>query len=186
MRDVLRWITPIVVGLLLVVMSGCDSGGTGGEAIELSDAASAAGWIAVDPIEVSLPTSDPVGDAGETGPASTDGDVIVNIFRASYCAPCRDEMPVLEDVAQGGRVEVVGVTRDTRASYAERSMRQAGVTYPNYADADATLAIDLDGRVPLNAIPATVLVRDGVAVAVHVGELKTAADVLSVLEVGDA
>jgi thiol-disulfide isomerase/thioredoxin len=169
----------IAVTALMFSVASCGTSAGGAPRASLSDRAVKAGWISVDPIKVVLPTADRV--QGPTKSLDTSGEVIVNVW-ASYCGPCVAEMPVLEQVVQTGRVEVVGMTRDIRTSYAKNSIRDAGVTYPIYKDPGATLAIRLDGRIPLNAIPSTILLRQGEVVAVHIGELRTTGDVLSVLD----
>lgn len=74
--------------------------------------------------------------------------VIVNVW-ASWCAPCRTEMPLLERAARtfDGRVAFVGVaSRDARDD-AQRFLDDIGVTYPNVFDAtgDVRKALSLRG-----------------------------------------
>jgi thiol-disulfide isomerase/thioredoxin len=62
--------------------------------------------------------------------------VIVNVW-ASWCAPCRTEMPLLERAARtfDGRVAFLGVaSRDARDD-AQGFLDEIGVTYPNVFDA---------------------------------------------------
>ncbi|MET3961694.1 thiol-disulfide isomerase/thioredoxin [Marmoricola sp. OAE513] len=137
------------------------------------------GWSAVDPIAVDFPTDDPLGD-GATLPTG-DEPYLVNIW-ASWCVPCKTELPLLQSVAASGALDVVGFSRDRSAGNAEEALADADVTYPNWLDSGADLVVALDGRVPLSAVPSTVLVRDGRVVAVHVGELKSRSEVLQALE----
>src|SRR3546814_8760254 len=61
--------------------------------------------------------------------------VVVNIW-ASWCAPCRTEMPLLERAARTyeGRVAFLGVaSRDDRQD-AAAFLDDVGVTYPNVFD----------------------------------------------------
>jgi thiol-disulfide isomerase/thioredoxin len=82
---------------------------------------------------------------------------VINLW-ASYCGPCRTELPALQDFADGvgGRVQVLGVaTRDDwdKAAYAGADF---GVRYANLYDPDQTLLTAL-GR---NAIPVTLFVDE--------------------------
>ena len=85
-------------------------------------------------------------------------------FWASWCVPCRTEMPALEAAHErfGGRVAFVGVDhQDDRAS-AVRLVAQTGVTYESGFDPQGTVA----AAYGLYGLPTTVLVSaDGVVVA---------------------
>ncbi len=89
---------------------------------------------------------------------------VVNLW-ASWCTPCRDELPVLQDfyTRAKGKVRMIGVDfEDTRPGAALQLLRQSGVTYPQVADFDK--AVD-EGLGP-HPVPMTVLVAaDGEVVA---------------------
>ena len=97
--------------------------------------------------------------------------VIVNLW-ASWCGPCREEMPVLQAAHQqyGERVQFLGVdTKDTTDSAAD-FLGVVGVTYPQVSDADGELLNHLG----LPGLPVTVaLDPDGRVVDTHVGQLDT-------------
>ncbi len=99
------------------------------------------------------------------------GPVIVNLW-ASWCGPCREEMPVLQAAHEryGERVQFLGVdTKDTTDSAAD-FLGVVGVTYPQVADADGELLNHLG----LPGLPVTVaLDPDGRVVDTHVGQLDT-------------
>jgi cytochrome c biogenesis protein CcmG/thiol:disulfide interchange protein DsbE len=67
------------------------------------------------------------------------GRVVVVNFWASWCVPCREEMPALEEVSQGyaeaGKpVTVIGVDASDVRSEAARFLDEVGVTYPTVYD----------------------------------------------------
>src|SRR5215211_54568 len=71
--------------------------------------------------------------------ASLRGRVVVVNFWASWCRPCRDEMPALEQVSRayaeaGKPVTVVGVDASDVRSAANDFLTTAGVTYPTVFD----------------------------------------------------
>jgi cytochrome c biogenesis protein CcmG, thiol:disulfide interchange protein DsbE len=102
--------------------------------------------------------------------AGLDGPVVLNVW-ASYCAPCREELPVLEQLHQaaGDDLTVLGVDyEDPAPGAALRLAADAGVTFPSVADPGADLRADLE----IIALPQTVFVAaDGSVVATERREL---------------
>jgi len=83
------------------------------------------------------------------------GPMVINLW-ASYCAPCREEMPHIQQFATtyAGKVEVLGVDYydDTRAG--REFAKSVGATYRMVVDAKPVI------RAP--ALPVTILLdRDG-------------------------
>ena len=101
--------------------------------------------------------------------------VVVNIW-AAWCGPCRQELPVLQDVSvdYGTRVAFLGVDlRDERGA-AERLLRRFPVSYPSVEDPDGRLFQDLG----LQGVPSTLFydVRGGEPAFVHQGPYYERAD----------
>ena len=90
--------------------------------------------------ELTLPClgpGDPVQLAGLTGRPR-----LVNIW-ASWCGPCRAEMPWLQQVHDTGAVEVLGVDAEDQASAAGSLLDQLDVTFPSVYDPKNELAREI-------------------------------------------
>lgn len=129
-------------------------------------------WHAVTGRALALPSGTPssIQDAGP------DQLVLIN-FWASWCPPCKTEVPLLQRLSQRGDVQVLGVSRDLNPAYAAEALRKAQANYPDVMDKDGTYSASLRGLIPLNAIPASVLVQNGRAIAVHAGPFDNWKDV---------
>lgn len=109
----------------------------------------------------------------ETGNSTAwpdDGRPVVINFWASWCTPCRKEMPAFEQVANelGDQVTIIGVTDEADLDAARGAAEQAGVTYPLLVDEGLSVQADLG----VTGLPATVFVdADGTVVGKHLGAM---------------
>ncbi len=154
-----------VVVLLVVGLANKDLGTSIQDALDAGDRPVAP--------ELSLPVlaaGDGVGPVGESvSLGDLDGRIVVLNFWASWCDPCEEEAPVLEEVARRYRrsadVVVVGVdVQDLREKALEFIERNA-LTYPSLRDGGGgvqkayqvpalpeTFIIDPEGRIALKVI----------------------------------
>ena len=84
---------------------------------------------------------------------------VVNLW-GSWCGPCREELPLLQELADvaGDRVRVVGVISKDGVPQAQSFAADAGVTVPSAFDGEGELMAELG----LNGLPYTAfLAADG-------------------------
>ena len=69
--------------------------------------------------------------------------VVVNVW-ASWCGPCRTEMPALQRVAlkRGSEVALIGVNLKDNRGAARRFLQTVPLTYPSYEDPDGRIYND--------------------------------------------
>ena len=115
----------------------------------------------------------PVGGGEGTGFATADlseGVHVVNIW-ASWCGPCRQEHPLLMQLAEDGRFRLAGINYKDVGENALRFLGALGNPF-DIAGADRTGAIGIDWGV--TGVPETFIVKDGIIVHKFSGPLNEA------------
>jgi len=117
----------------------------------------------------------------DVGGAVAGMPTLLNLW-ASWCAPCREEMPVLDAYKEiPGAVRVIGVNVRDRPSSAAALLRDLHIGYPSFTDADPvaralgapqllplSYLVDTDGsvrRLPMTVFRDVAAVTDAVAAA---------------------
>ena len=108
---------------------------------------------------------------GANVPALTDAAIrgrltLVNVF-ASWCVPCRQEHPLMKELAKDNRIQIVGINYKDRAENALRFLGELGNPY-------AAIGVDPNGKAAIDwgvyGIPESYLVAaDGTILYKRVG-----------------
>jgi thiol-disulfide isomerase/thioredoxin len=128
------------------------------------DAMSADGAVNGGLPPIALPCLD---GSGETSLSSLRGPLVLTIW-ASWCVPCRRELPAFAAVHEraveaGDPVRIVGLNWLDDSVSAVQFAQEIGVTFPSFFDADGIVR----GPLRINAQPATLFV-DATGRVVHV------------------
>lgn len=101
--------------------------------------------------------------------------LIINVW-ASWCGPCRQEMPSLMRLASrhsGKQFNVIGISTDDYPEKAYSFVEKAGITFDNFIDRK----LQLENMLGANKLPLTVLVdKNGKVLSKHYGAQDWASD----------
>lgn len=118
--------------------------------------------------ETKLPALDGASLSGLDSSAFAGKITLVNVF-ASWCAPCREEHPVLMALSQDKRFDIVGLNYKDKPENARRFLGEMGNPYQ-------AIGVDPAGRTAIDwgvyGVPETFLIgRDGKVAFKHVGPI---------------
>lgn len=151
---------------LVLGVSGCTAGRTDGGA----GPANQQGYVGSKQVVTEIPPADRVPQPTVAGQdldgkplASADyaGKVLVLNVWGSWCNPCREEAPALQQasVETAKVAQFVGInTRDSDPAMAQAFVRANGITYPSIYDPAGTTLLAFAKTAPANAIPSTLII----------------------------
>jgi thiol-disulfide isomerase/thioredoxin len=104
--------------------------------------------------------------------------VMVN-FWATWCGPCRSEMPLLQHIHEEGRAMLLAVNVGENSSQVGQFMESAGFTFTVMLDKQATVA----QKYNVTGIPATFFIdREGVIQEIQVGAFRNQVEIENILD----
>jgi thiol-disulfide isomerase/thioredoxin len=112
-----------------------------------------------------------LGTEGTVSTADYRGKVIVLNVWGSWCAPCRQEAPDLQEASRETAevAQFIGInSRDTDPAPAEAFTRAFGVTYPSIYDANGKVLLNFAGKLPLSTFPSTLIIDREGGIAVRI------------------
>ena len=122
------------------------------------------------------PLSDPASTVTSWQQVAGGNQRILLNFWASWCIPCRDEIPLLFDYSSSfvPGATVLGVLYKDSVGPAAAAAAELGATWTTLIDADGAIA----AQVPVNAAPLTLLLDvDGVVLDYRVGPFTSVAEI---------
>jgi thiol-disulfide isomerase/thioredoxin len=77
------------------------------------------------------------------------GPAIINVW-GSWCAPCREEMPFLRELAATGKVKIIGIdVEEPNIEKGRKFVINQGITWPNLYDRDGSTKSTFGMGVPV-------------------------------------
>lgn len=156
----------VLTAALVFGVSACSTGRTDGGAGQ----ANQQGYVGSTPVVTEISPADRVAQPAVAGqsldgkPLSTAdyvGKVLVVNVWGSWCSPCREEAPGLQQAStETAKVaQFLGInTRDYDPAPAQAFIRANAITYPSIYDPDGTTLLAFTKTAPAKAIPTTLII----------------------------
>ena len=179
----------LLAALALTALTGCGSASDGDGFARPSEI----GFISGDGSVSFVAESDrgePVEFAGkslEGQDLSTTGQAkarVINVW-ASWCAPCRAEAQVLNEVAEATKsegVDFIGVNVRDSLTSAQAFQRRFDVVYPSIFDPSSQTLLSFGNTLPPSAIPSTLVLDDENRIAARILGATTAPTLRAVID----
>jgi thiol-disulfide isomerase/thioredoxin len=106
------------------------------------------------------------------------GPAIINVW-GSWCAPCREEMPFLRELAATGKVQIIGIdVEEPNIETGRRFVVDQGMNWPNLYDRDGSTKSTFGLGVPITWY----INSKNEVVHKHIGVLKSKDELFSDVE----
>jgi peroxiredoxin len=125
-----------------LALAGC--GAAGSQAAKAADVGTRAGQVAPALAGTSI-------QGRHVSLSALHGSVVVLVFWASWCEPCKAEQPAVDTLAEqeaGSGVRFLGVSVDVDAAAARQYVARYAVPYSSLVDTAQTIAVDFDIAAP--------------------------------------
>lgn len=171
-RSLRALVVAVACLLALALAGGCASDSGNGDVVDQGYQSGDGSIRTWSPAErgqaVRLHGTDFAGAPVDTGAWA--GDVVVVNTWYAACPPCRKEAPGLVEVAAQyeGKAHLVGLNSTDDAGAAAAFQRTFSVTYPSIQDSDGSVTSALQGVVPIQAVPTTIVLDTQGRVAARV------------------
>ena len=111
--------------------------------------------------------------------------VVLNVY-ASWCPPCRAEMPTVVQLAEHAdpaQVEYLGVNIRDNGSAARAFVDNQGIGFPSFADPGSAVLLALSDKLGPYSLPSTVVLdREGRVAALVLGKIPGAVTMQDVVD----